>query len=260
MTSEVNGLLIRKLAVAYGRKKVVRSFSLGPVPRGAVLALLGPNAAGKSTLLRGIAGLGSASGEVLFDGIDLARLSRVERAKKIVYMPQSQPPGIALPVIEAVMSACSGLMGREAAMRQGYDALAQLGASDLSMQLLSELSGGQRQMVALAQAIVRRPDVLLLDEPTSALDLRHQIRVMECATVLAREQGTIVLAVLHDVPLALRYADTVAVLKGGDLMAHGEPEMIVTPQMLADIYGIEARVERCSHGRIQIMVDGTLAQ
>lgn len=260
MTSDRAGLVMRNLAVAYGRKKVVRSFSLGPVPRGAVLALLGPNAAGKSTLLRGIAGLGSASGQVFLDGIDLSRLSRVERAKKIVYMPQSQPPGIALPVIEAVMSACSGMLGREAAMREGYDALARLGAAELAMQLLSELSGGQRQMVALAQAIVRRPDVLLLDEPTSALDLKHQIRVMECAAALAREQGTIVLAVLHDVPLALRYADTVAVIKDGDLKAHGEPETIVTPQMLADIYGIEARVERCSQGRIQIMVDGTLPQ
>lgn len=260
MTNDSEGLVIRNLAVAYGRKKVVRSFSLGPAPRGAVLALLGPNAAGKSTLLRGIAGLGSTSGQVFLDGIDVSRLSRVERAKKIVYMPQSQPPGIALPVIEAVMSACSGMVGRDAAMREGYDALAHLGASDLSMLLLSELSGGQRQMVALAQAIVRRPDVLLLDEPTSALDLKHQIRVMECATALAREQGTIVLAVLHDVPLALRYADTVAVLKDGDLKAHGEPERIVTPQVLADIYGIEARVECCSQGRIQIMVDGTLPQ
>lgn len=211
-------------------------------------------------LLRGIAGLGSASGQVFLDGIDLARLPRLARAKKIVYMPQSQPPGIALAVIEAVISACSGMIGREAAMREGYDALARLGAAELSMRLLSELSGGQRQMVALAQAIVRRPDVLLLDEPTSALDLKHQIRVMECAAVLAREQGTIVLAVLHDVPLALRYADTVAVIKDGDLKAHGEPETIVTPQMLADIYGIEARVERCSQGRIQIMVDGTLSQ
>ena len=93
MTNDSEGLVIRNLAVAYGRKKVVRSFSLGPVPRGAVLALLGPNAAGKSTLLRGIAGLGSTSGQVFLDGIDVSRLSRVERAKKIVYMPQSQPPG-----------------------------------------------------------------------------------------------------------------------------------------------------------------------
>ncbi|NLR97601.1 ABC transporter ATP-binding protein [Rhizobium sp. P38BS-XIX] len=258
MTDGTQGLVISNLAVAYGRKKVVHSFSLGPIPRGAVLTLLGPNAAGKSTLLRGIAGLGSASGRILLDGLDLSRLSRVERAKKIAYMPQSQPPGIALPVIEAVMSACSGVMGREASMHQAYDALARLGASDLSMQLLSELSGGQRQMVALAQAVVRRPDVLLLDEPTSALDLKHQIRVMESAAALAREQGAIVIAVLHDVPLALRYADTVAMLKDGELKAHGEPERIITPHLLGEIYGIEARVEHCSHGRIQIMVDGTL--
>ncbi|MFK0160966.1 ABC transporter ATP-binding protein [Rhizobium sp. NPDC090279] len=260
MTDDKVGLVIRDLTVAYGRKRVVHSFSLGPLRRGEVLALLGPNAAGKSTLLRGIAGLGSASGQVRLDGIDLARLSRVERAKRIAYMPQSQPPGIGLPVIEAVVSACSGMLGRQAAMREAYDALERLGADELAMLSLSELSGGQRQMVALAQAIVRRPEVLLLDEPTSALDLKHQIYVMECAAALARERGTIVLAVLHDVPLALRYADSVAMLKDGCLKVHGPAEEIVTPELLADVYGIEARVERCSLGRIQIMVDGTLAR
>lgn len=260
MTDDKAGLVIRGLTVAYGRKKIVRSFSLGPIPRGEVLALLGPNAAGKSTLLRGIAGLGSASGQVVFDGIDLARLPRVERAKRIAYMPQSQPPGIRLAVIEAVMSACSGMIGRQAAMREAYDALARLGADELAMLPLSELSGGQRQIVALAQAIVRRPEILMLDEPTSALDLKHQIHVMECTAALARERGTIVIAVLHDVPLALRYADSVAVLKDGSLKVHGRAEEIVTPQLLADVYGIEARVERCSLGRIQIMVDGTLSR
>jgi len=158
------------------------------------------------------------------------------------------------------MSACSGMLGRETAMKEAYDALARLSAVDLAMSPLAELSGGQRQMVALAQAIVRRPEVLLLDEPTSALDLKHQIHVMECAAALARESGTIVVAVLHDVPLALRYANSVAVLKDGDLKVHGAADEIITPELLAEVYGIEVRVERCSLGRIQIMVDGTLSQ
>jgi iron complex transport system ATP-binding protein len=126
------------------------------------------------------------------------------------------------------------------------------------MQPLSELSGGQRQMVGLAQAIVCQPDVLLLDEPTSALDLKHQVHVMDCATTLARGRGTIVIAVLHDVSLALRYADKIAVLNQGEVEAYGRPEDIVTAQMLADTYGIEARIELCSRGRIQMIVDGAL--
>jgi iron complex transport system ATP-binding protein len=258
MTDDSAGLFVSNLRVTYGRKVVIPSLSLGPVPHGEVLVLLGPNAAGKSTLLRGIAGLGGSTGKVVLDGTDLSSLPRIARAKKIAYMPQSQPPAIGLPVIEAVMSARSGTVGREAAMREAYGALERLGATQLAMQPLSELSGGQRQMVGLAQAIVCQPDVLLLDEPTSALDLKHQVHVMDCATTLARGRGTIVIAVLHDVSLALRYADKIAVLNQGEVEAYGRPEDIVTAQMLADTYGIEARIELCSRGRIQMIVDGAL--
>lgn len=259
MTDANSGLVISGLSVGYGRKRVIRSFSLGPLQHGEVTVLLGPNAAGKSTLLRGLAGLGFPSGRVILDGIDMSALSHTERARKIAYMPQSQPPSIGLPVIEAVMSARSAAVGRQAAMEDAYGALQELGIEQLAMRPLSELSGGQRQMIALAQTIVRQPDVLLLDEPTSALDLKHQVHVMECAARLAQERGTIVVAVLHDVSLALRYARSIAVLKDGELNAYGTPEQIVTASMLAEIYGIEARVERCSRGQIQMIVDGALS-
>lgn len=258
MTSAVSGFAIHDLNVKYGRNTVVQGLSLGPIPRGEVVALLGPNAAGKSTVLRGIAGIGQASGRIHLDGEDISGLSRSARAKVIAYMPQTQPPAISLPVLEAVMSAHSAAVGRQTALRDAYVALEQLGVAHLAMQPLTALSGGQRQMVALAQAIVRSPRVLLLDEPTSALDLKHQIRVMECATALARERGTIVISVLHDVSLALRYADTIAVLKDGDIHAYGRPDEVVTQTMLADIYGINARIEHCSQGKIQMIVDGAL--
>lgn len=259
MTAQTSGLIIKDMQVRYGRKIVVNSLSLGPIPHGNVVALLGPNAAGKSTVLRGIAGVGHASGSVILDGNDVTALSRAARAKTIAYMPQSQPPPIGLPVLEAVMAAHSAAVGRHAAMRDAYVALERLGVSHLAMLPLTELSGGQRQMVALTQAIVRNPKVLLLDEPTSALDLKHQVRVMECAKTLAQERGTIVIAVLHDVSLALRYADTIVVLKDGDIHDHGSPEAVVTQNMLADIYGIKARIEHCSLGNIQMIVDGALA-
>lgn len=253
---EKQGLSIDALKVAYGRKTVVPSLSLGPIPHGTVMALLGANAAGKSTVLRGIAGLGQASGRIMLDGTDMTKLSRTARARSIAYMPQSQPPAIGLPVLEAVMSAQTSFVGRQQAMRDAYMALERLGVAHLAMQPLTELSGGQRQIIALSQAIVRQPKVLLLDEPTSALDLKHQIRVMECAAALARERGTIVIAVLHDVSLALRYADTIAVLQSGDLHSYGQASDIVTKQMLAEIYGIDARIEHCSKGMMQMIVDG----
>lgn len=250
------GLTIDGLRVSYGRNTVVSSLSLGPIPHGTVMALLGANAAGKSTVLRGIAGLGQASGKILLDGIDMARLSRSARTKSIAYMPQSQPPAIGLPVLEAVLSAQTASVGRQQAMRDGYCALDVLGVAHLAMQPMTELSGGQRQIVALSQAIVRQPKVLLLDEPTSALDLKHQIRVMDCASAIARDRGTIVIAVLHDVALALRYCDTIAVLKSGDIHSYGRAADVVTKDMLAEIYGIQARIEYCSKGLMQMIIDG----
>lgn len=259
MTMKDAGLLIRDLSVKYASKTVVKSLSLGPIPHGQVLALLGPNAAGKSTVLRGIAGVGKASGQVFLDGREVSALSRAARAKIISYMPQSQPPAIGLPVLEAVMAANSAAAGRQAALREAYNALESLEVAHLAMQPLSALSGGQRQMVALTQAVVRQPEVLLLDEPTSALDLKHQIRVMECARTMARERGTIVIAVLHDISLALRYADSIAVLKSGAIHSHGSPEDVITQSMLAEIYGINARIEHCTRGNMQLIIDGTLA-
>src|SRR5690606_21060257 len=119
----------------------------------------------------------------------------------------------------------------------------------------SRLSGGQRQLASLAQTIVRDPVVLLLDEPTSALDLARSHRMMAEMRALARE-GHVVLAVLHDLALAARWADRLLVLDGGRLHSGGPPEEVLTEAMLAEVYGVEARVERCSRGRLMVLVDG----
>lgn len=258
MIKNATGLRISNLTSRYGRKEIIKSLSMGPVEHGQFVALVGPNAAGKSTLLKAIAGVGSFSGTVSLDDIDMASVSGRTRAQLIAYMPQSQPPAIGLPVLEAVISAFGGSRGRDEAIGMAYEALNDLGARDLAMHALYELSGGQRQIVALAQAIVRKPEVLLLDEPTSALDLKHQIFVMQSAARLARMKGGIVVAVLHDISLALRYADVIAVLKEGALHAFGTPQDVVTPEMLANVYGIEARIETCSRGKMQIIVDSAL--
>src|SRR5690606_6480137 len=110
---------------------------------------------------------------------------------------------------------------------------------------------------SLAQAIVRSPRLLLLDEPTSALDLRHQVAVMSLVRELAREDnGRVVIVVLHDLNLAAHWADRVVVLQQGVVRATGIPEDAITPAILGDVYGVAARVERCSRGQLQIMVDG----
>jgi iron complex transport system ATP-binding protein len=258
----VSGLKASHTAIGYGGKPVIHNLTLPPLARGSITALIGPNAAGKSTLLRGLAGLEPMRGTLHLDGADLAATSRRERARRIAYMPQALPPPIALTVLETVVGALRAAVANGDAahaqdhLRRAYDVLDNIGIADLAMRSLTELSGGQRQLASLAQAIVRAPDVLLLDEPTSALDLRYQMRVMDCALGLARERNMIVVAVLHDISLAARYADQVAVLSGGRLVGFGAPSDAITSEMLAEIYGVRARVGTCELGTLQIIVDG----
>jgi iron complex transport system ATP-binding protein len=258
-----DGLEILQVSAGYGRVKVIRELSLPALARGTLTALVGPNAAGKSTLLRGLAGLGQVSGTIRLGGRDLASLSRSERARRMTYMPQTLPPGLVLAVIEAVISAQQAtaideVHGDASTLRQAYDALERIGIADLAMTSLAHLSGGQRQLAGLAQAIVRRPEILLLDEPTSALDLRHQIIVMDCLRSLVRERGTIGIIVLHDITLAARFASHVAVLDHGTLGAFGTPADALTSAMLARVYGVSARVRTCERGALQVIVDHPL--
>jgi iron complex transport system ATP-binding protein len=134
--------------------------------------------------------------------------------------------------------------------------LDRLGIADLALEPLDRLSGGQRQMAALAQALVRDPRILLLDEPTSALDLRHQFQVMATVAALARERAMQVIVVLHDIDLACRWADRIAVLGRGRLTAFGPPATAITPTILRDVWGVAASVTPDERGRVRVQVEG----
>ncbi len=255
-------LAISEFSVGYGRKLVIPPFALAPLPRGSVTALVGPNGAGKSTLLRGLAGLLKARGSARLDGVELVGLPLEFRAHHIAYMPQSLPHGVALTVIETLVGALRASPTDQPvpdAAAQGLQLLQRIGIADLALRRLDQLSGGQKQMVGLAQALVRRPRVLLLDEPTSALDLRFQLAVMELVRELTTECGLITVVVLHDLAQAARHADRLVVLAGGLLQADGTPEEVLTPDLLARVYGLSARVERCSRGQIQVLPDAALS-
>jgi iron complex transport system ATP-binding protein len=249
-------LEIDRLSTGYGRRRVIDRLSLGPIAAGEVTALVGPNAAGKSTLLRALAGLIPIQGSVRLDGEDLGRLGPAERASRVGFLPQTLPQGVGLTVLESVIAAlrATSTAGTGAAEEEALRALEQVGMIERAMDPLDHLSGGQRQLAGLAQSIVRNTDLLLLDEPTSALDLRHQALVMRMVRRLA-EQGRIVVAVLHDLSLAARWADAVVVMDGGAVYAAGSPVSSITPRMLADVYGVEARVETCTRGTLQVTVD-----
>ncbi|MEZ2295175.1 ABC transporter ATP-binding protein [Variovorax sp. RCC_210] len=264
--TRTQALALSDVSIAYGRRTVIDALNLPPLAPGTLTALIGPNAAGKSTLLRGIAGLCPVRGRVLLGAQDLAQLAPAERSRRMTYMPQTLPPAIGLSVVETVISALRASSpvasamadSRAAYVDQAFDALERLGIGALAMRSLAELSGGQRQLASLAQAIARRPQVLLLDEPTSALDLRYQVRVLSSVHQLVREHGLVGVVVLHDIGLAARFADSVAVLHEGRVAAFGTPEEAITAGMLARAWQVSARVERCSRGLLQVIVDDTL--
>lgn len=248
------GLLIEGINVSYARRPVVRDVSLPALRPGTLTALIGPNGAGKSSLLRALAGLERMSGSVRLKGQELTGTSIAQRARKICYMPQNLPPGLALSVIESVIASVR-VDGGGDVLSRSWAALQQIGIEHLADQWLNALSGGQRQLVSLAQLIARRPSVMLLDEPTSALDLSYQLRVMECVKALVRQHHLIAVIVLHDINLAARYADHIAVLREGRVMGFGEPEQVLSEQLFADVYGVRARIERCSRQTLQVLVD-----
>ncbi|WP_455925368.1 ABC transporter ATP-binding protein [Pseudomonas putida] len=251
-------LEVRQLDVSYGKRPIIQQLSLAGIGRGQVTALLGPNGCGKSTLLKAIAGLTPARGQVLLDGDDLLQASYAARAERVVYLPQSLPASVHLRVFESLLVArrASGNTPRQQDIDEARTLLERLGIAHLAMSFLDQLSGGQKQLVGLAQALIRKPVLLLLDEPLSALDLNHQFHVMEVIGQETRERGMVTLIVLHDINISLRQTDRVLMLKGGRLIAHGAPAEVIDGDSLAAVYGVRGRVERCSQGTAQVMIDG----
>ncbi len=252
-------LAVRDLAVSYGSRVVLQDVSLPDLRGGEITALLGPNAAGKSTLFRRIVGQLSGPGTVALDGRDLADLPPLDPARPC-YLPQDTTATAVLTVFEAVLLA--GKQGgawrvSDAEADQVARTLGLLEIGDLAERQLNELSGGQRQLVGLAQALVRQPRILLLDEPTSALDLQRQVEVLDLLRHLAHAQGMCVVLAIHDLNQALRFADRVVVLGGGRVIATGAPRAVLTPVLLRQAYGVEARVEQCSRGLPFLVVDGS---
>lgn len=260
----MSALAIRNLGAGYDRRAVFTGFSVADMRACEVISLVGPNAAGKSTLLRAIAGLIPATGEIVADGRNLLHVTPRERSALVAFMPQNLPQGAGLVVLEAVVSALSAMpsskieSGRTREERAAH-ALIEVGLAKQMLEPLDRLSGGQRQLVGIAQAIVRNPKILLLDEPTSALDLRNQLEIMSVIRKLA-DGGRTIVAVMHDLALAARWSDRTILLHQGALVADGAPEETITRDNLSKAYGVEARIERCSKGFLQIIADRPASQ
>ncbi|MGQ3283970.1 ABC transporter ATP-binding protein [Bosea sp. (in: a-proteobacteria)] len=238
-------LTVEGLSVHYGATPAIEAVDLAAHP-GEVLAVIGPNGSGKSSLVKAIAGLVTHEGVVAFDGSTV-------RPERIGYMPQDIGARAALTVLEAVLLGRLGRLGlrvRPDDLAAVEAVLGELDLMPLASRYLGELSGGQRQLVFLAQALASEPSLLLLDEPISALDIRHQLEVMEIVLRMTRARSLTTLVILHDLNIAARFADAVMVMRKGEVVCCGRPDDVIDQGMVASVFGVEAALSTAPDGRL----------
>lgn len=237
-------LEIKNLTAGYGSREILHHISLTS-PAGAVTVLVGANGCGKSTLLKTIAGIHPPTGgEILHDGEALRSLDGRTLAQRVAYLPQSRQ----IPEITAERLVLHGRFPylsyprryRQADLEIARRAMADLGIEDLADRSLRTLSGGQRQKVYIAMALAQNTPIVMMDEPTNFLDIAHQMQMMTQARYLA-DSGKTVLLVLHDLSMALRYADHLAVMQEGNILIQGSAEVVFASGCLDAAFGVQVR-------------------
>jgi iron complex transport system ATP-binding protein len=239
-------LKIDHLYVSYASRPVLHNICL-EVQSGEILALLGPNGSGKSTLIRALSGVVPASGSLRLSDRNLGGLSPVERARLMAVVPQTASLPPAFTVWETVLLGRTpylNFLGQISARDEqiARQSLEKVDALSLAERRVGELSGGEQQRVLLARALAQSTPVLLLDEPTTHLDLQHQIGLLELVHSLAREEKLTVMIALHDLNLAARYADRVALIVDGEIKALGTAKEVLRPDLISQVYQWPVRV------------------
>ncbi|MFG1780730.1 ABC transporter ATP-binding protein [Micromonospora sp. NPDC049051] len=244
MTSRLSGTA---MTLAYERRTIAQDLTV-EVPDRSFTVIIGPNACGKSTLLRALSRLlKPAAGAVLLDGEDIHRMPARGVARTLGLLPQTSvaPDGIGVAELVA-----RGRYPHQGLLRQWSredervvaQSMAATGVADLADRPVDELSGGQRQRVWIAMALAQQTPLLLLDEPTTYLDIAHQIEVLDLCARLHEEQGRTLVAVLHDLNHAARYATHLIAMREGQVVAAGAPREVVTAELVGEVFGLPCRV------------------
>ncbi len=234
---------IENLSFSYsGNKNTIENVNLA-IEEGKVKGILGTNGAGKSTMVKCINGMLKGKGEITIDDIPFANIHRKELAKKIAYVPQSEEATHGM-VFDTV------LLGRMPYMKWDMteedknvvmEALEKLNIAKFATRYMDELSGGERQKVLLARALVQKPRFLLLDEPTSNLDPKNQQEILKLVKSICEEENIGIVVVLHDLNLALKYCDDFLFLRDGKVVAGGDMG-IFTSETIKDVYNIDVEI------------------
>ncbi|UNO42838.1 ABC transporter ATP-binding protein [Streptomyces sp. MST-110588] len=240
-------LAAENLTLAYDQRVIAENLSV-TIPDHSFTVIVGPNACGKSTLLRALSRmLRPTAGSVLLDGSAISALPAKKVARTLGLLPQSSiaPDGITVSDLVA-----RGRYPHQGLLRQWSDedervvreSMTATGVEELADRYVEELSGGQRQRVWIAMALAQQTPLLLLDEPTTYLDIQHQIEVLDLCAELHEEQGRTLVAVLHDLNHAARYATHLIAMRGGEVIAEGAPAEVVTAELVERVFGLKCQV------------------
>jgi iron complex transport system ATP-binding protein len=238
-----------KVTIGYGERLIVKNLSV-QIPDKQITTIIGPNGCGKSTLLKAITRIISQqSGTVVLDGMNISKENTKVLAKKMAILPQTPESASGLTVGELVSYGRFPYQkGFGRLTKKDYEvidwALDVTGTKDFKFRPVDALSGGQRQRVWIAMALAQETDIIFLDEPTTYLDMAHQLEVLELLQKLNAEQERTIVMVLHDLNQAARFADYIIALKDGHIVKAGNCEEVITPDVLKEVFHIDAEIGR----------------
>ncbi|MCX5379149.1 ABC transporter ATP-binding protein [Streptomyces sp. NBC_00091] len=246
-SGQVQRLSAENVTLGYDRRVIAEDLSVA-IPDNSFTVIVGPNACGKSTLLRALSRmLKPAAGRVLLDGQAIASMPAKKVAKTLGLLPQSSiaPDGITVAdLVSRGRYPHQGLLRQwsERDERIVVESMTATGVAELADRAVDELSGGQRQRVWIAMALAQQTPLLLLDEPTTYLDIQHQLDVLDLCAELHENQGRTLVAVLHDLNHAARYATHLIALRGGVVVAEGPPAEVVTAELVEEVFGVRCQI------------------